>query len=69
MSQQTARTQIAAEVIIVRIRRVEAWRRARFRRMVNELDGDATRARIMRAARLNLEVHVRRQAIERGVTE
>jgi hypothetical protein len=69
MSEQAARAGSTAETLTARLRRVEAWRRARFRRLVNELDSDTTRTRIILAARLYLSVHVRRQALESSVIE
>ena len=54
-------------VIVDRLRRVEAWRRARLDQLFATLEID--KAKRIRAARLYLEVHVRRQATERGLTE
>ncbi|GEC54802.1 hypothetical protein BEL01nite_38450 [Bradyrhizobium elkanii] len=49
--------------MLSRLRRVEEWRRARFRQLLDGPDRESA----IRAARLYLEVGARRMAAERGL--
>ncbi|UFX45218.1 hypothetical protein HAP47_0000295 [Bradyrhizobium sp. 41S5] len=53
-------------LMVLRLRRVEDWRRARLQRLLADLSVRDREKRI-RAARLYLEVGARRMALERGL--
>lgn len=65
MSGKTANRCIEPPSTVLRLRRVEEWRRARLNRLLATSEID--RAKRVRAARLYLEVGVRRMAAERGL--
>ncbi|GEC58250.1 hypothetical protein BEL01nite_72930 [Bradyrhizobium elkanii] len=52
---------------MLRLRRVEAWRRVRLERLLSKSDPDRTKR--IRAARLYLKAGARRMAAERGIID
>lgn len=57
-------------LLVQRLRRVEAWRRKRFERAIQELHGEKTvldRSKVIRIAQRYTAVSVRRKAVEAGV--
>ncbi len=67
MAARTAGQHIEPPSTVLRLRRVEAWRRARLERLLSTSNPDRTKR--IRAARLYLEVGARRMAAERGIID
>ncbi|WP_375789375.1 hypothetical protein ACE10Z_19665 [Bradyrhizobium sp. Pha-3] len=57
--------------LVQRLRRVEAWRRKRFERAIQDLDEEMVldRSNVIKVAQLYTAVSVRRKALEAGVVK